>query len=523
MWKKISGNAVLLALLSGLAAVLAFPPIEITGVLVFCPLFLFLAVDLCRSWKQAFFVGFLTSLVIMTGGFYWVVYTIHVFGYLPWSVSALLYLVFCGLGSLNFPLFAASLFGIVRKRPSLRKNAWWFALGAPALFSIFEFAIPKLFPWYVGHAYFKSPWLTQIIEFTGSEFLTFLIFCWGGVGAAALLKHSAQREVRRAIWVPLVLTLISVGYSAWRNLTPLPSAGIKRVALVQANIGSLEKVQARQGLYNKLQYTIEKYTDLTDRVMKQGKKPDLILWPETAMPFGLAQDMGYAVFVRRAVARWNTPLISGGYAPSDTHPFGDFNAAFLLDPAKEGGIVTSIYRKNILLAFGEYFPGGEQFPKLYEWFPQVSNFRIGRDQPTFTLQDGTRVGATICYEDIVPAFYRKITRQGVQMVINLTNDSWFGPTSEPYQHGALASFRAIEARTPFVRVTNTGISFAVDRLGRFSQMSPVYDEAAFTVDVDIAPEPVLTVYTRFGDWLIGLLMAVVLGFVLRAKHVPLRS
>jgi apolipoprotein N-acyltransferase len=522
VWKKISANAVLLSLLSGLAAVLAFPPIKITGLLVFCPLFLFMAVDRCRSWKQAFFAGFITSLVIMTGGFYWVVYTLHVFGYMPWAVAAGVYLVFCGLGSLNFPFFAATLHGILRKCPSLRSNALWYALGAPALFSIFEFAIPKLFPWYVGHAYFESPWLTQIIEFTGSEFLTFLIFCWGGVGAASLLRHAPQAAVHRAVLVPFLLTLGCVGFSAWRLSTPLPSGGVKRVALIQANIGSLDKVQARQGLYNKVQYTIEKYTELTDRTMKQDKKPDLILWPETAMPFGLGEDRGYAVFVRRAVTRWNIPLITGGYTPATEVPFGDYNAAFLLDPHADG-ITTSIYRKNILLAFGEYFPGGEQYPKLYEWFPQVSNFRIGRDQPTFTLRDGTRVGATICYEDIVPAFYRKITRQGVQMVVNLTNDSWFGPTSEPYQHAALASFRAIEARTPFVRVTNTGISFAVDRMGRLSQMSPVYDEAALTVDVDIPPEPVITVYTKYGDWLIGLLMAVVLGFVLRARNVPVRT
>ena len=516
MWKKISARPAVLGLLSGLACVLAFAPIEITSVLVFCPLLLILSIEHCRSWKQAFAAGFLASAVIMLGGFYWVVYTIHIFGSLPWSISTLLYLMFAGLGALNFPLFTASLYGLHRRRPSLRKNVGWYAVGIPALFTVFEFAIPKLFPWYVGHTYYRAAWLTQVVEFTGCTFLTFLIFSWGGVGAAAL-RQLPHNLVKRWAAVPLVLTLVSVAFSAWRLSTPFPTAQTKRVALIQANIGSLDKVQARSGFHEKVQYTIGRYLELTAKVLPE--KPSLILWPETAMPFGLEKDEHYSALVRREISGWNVPLITGGYSPSE-RPYVEYNAAFLLEPQKAGFLKTTIYRKNILLAFGEYFPGGTWFPKLYQWFPAVSHFERGKDQQIFTLEDGTRLGTTICYEAIVPSFYRKVTRQGVQAVINLTNDSWFGPTSEPRQHAALATFRAIETRTPLIRVTNTGTSFAVDRLGKMSETTPVYDEAAVTVDVAIPPQAVITLYTKWGDWFIGVLMVLVVLFVRGAPNVP---
>ncbi len=517
VWKRISANPLILGFLAGLSAVLAFPPIEITSLLLLTPFFLFLAVEQSRTPREAFLAGFMSSLAVMLGAFYWVVYVLHTFGHMPWVVAGLIYLLFCGFGALNLPLFSWCLFQLHRRFPSLRRNAWWWVLGAPAVFVVIEFLVPKLFPWYVGHGLYKALWINQIVELTGSEYLTLMVFAWGGLGVLVYLKSAPKSAVRSAFSVPMALTLIAIGFSvpAQKGGTPTQK---KRVALIQANIGSLEKLKARQGIRGKVQYTVERYLELTEKAL-QGPKPDLILWPETAMPFSLGSDMGYATPVRRSVLRWNTPLISGGYAPSARSAFRDSNAAFLLEPRPDGALTTSIYRKNILLAFGEYFPGGETFPTLYQWFPAVSNFERGSDQEIFTLQDGTRLGITICYEAIVPPFYRKVANQGVHAVVNLTNDSWFGPTSEPYQHAALAVFRAIESRTPLLRVTNTGISFTVDRHGKMSQTTPVYDEGVLNVEVDIPTQPTQTFYLRWGDWLIVLLLGIALAFLIRARNV----
>ncbi len=517
MWKRISASPIALGLLAGFSAVLAFPPIEITSLVLLTPFFLFLAVERARNPKEAFFAGFMSSLAVMLGAFYWVVYTIHIFGHMPWVVAGVIYILFAGLGALNFPLFAWGLFQLHRRFPRLRQNACWWVLGAPCAFVVVEFLVPKLFPWYVGHAFYKTLWLNQIVELTGTEYLTLLVFAWGGAGTLAARKLVSRHSLRSALGVPIALTLVAIAFSVPNRHGGSPTVK-KRIALIQANIGSLEKVKARQGMRSKVQYTVERYLELTDRAM-QGPKPDLILWPETAMPFSLASDMGFATPVRRSVLRWNTPLISGGYAPSASSAFRDFNAAFLLDPRPDGSLATTIYRKNILLAFGEYFPGGETFPAIYRMFPAVSNFERGKDQQIFTLTDGTRLGVTVCYEAIVPSFFRKVAGQGVQAVVNLTNDSWFGPTSEPYQHAALAVFRAIETRKPLLRVTNTGISFTVDRHGKMSQTTPVYDEGVLSVDVDIPTQPPMTAYLKWGDWLIVLCFGIASVFLFRARHV----
>ncbi len=523
MWKKISASPIGLASIGALACVLAFPPIEFTALLILFPAFFTAAILRSRSTHQAFWCGFAASSVIMAGGFYWVVYVIHVFGDIPWVFSALLYVVFAGLGALNFPLFSVALFRIHRRFPSLQTNAGWYALGVPSLFCVVEWVVPKLFPWQVGHAYYRQLWLIQPVEITGTLLLSFLVFSWGAVAAATTLRLGNATKLKRAITIPIGLSLICIGFSTWRLSSPSDPTTDLQVALIQPNIGSLDKVKAEQGLHGKVQYVVDKYLQLTEQALLGHPKPDLVLWPETAMPFGLGSDYGYAAQVRGAVSRWKVPLISGGYAPGETPTEADYNAAFLLDPTPEGTLKTSLYYKNILLAFGEYFPGGDWIPSVYRWFPQVSHFEKGKTQNLLTLQNGVRIGTTICYEDIVPEFFRKVTRLGVRLVVNLTNDSWFGPTSEPYQHAALSVFRAIESRTPFVRVTNTGVSFAVDRLGNQSQRTPVYEEAFSNLTVQLPSSTTLTLYTRFGDWIVFVFLGLILFFWRRGGHVPVRS
>lgn len=516
MFKKISASPILWSLFSGLACVFAFPPLNATGFLFLCPFFLLLAADSARSGKEALLYGFLSSLAIMAGGFYWVVYVLHTFGDMPWLVAGLLYFLFCGFGALGFPFFSFSVYSLGKAIPRLRQSVFWWVLGAPALFVLFEFFTPKLFPWYVGHAYYKTFWLNQVVELTGSSFLTFLIFTWGGL---AFVRLRLKRTSLAALAIPFALTVLTIGFSAWRLRTPLDSGPPKTVALIQANIGSLDKLQARRGFANKLAYNIQKYLELSEKALHLGPTPSFLLWPETAMPFSLSENSFQAVTIRDAVSRWGIPLITGGYSTAEGP--GDYNAAFLLSPNKDGTLRTSIYRKNILLAFGEYFPGGEWFPVVYRWFPQVSHFLHGKDQTVFELDDGTRLGVTVCYEDISPKFFRKVASQEVHAVVNLTNDSWFGPTSEPYQHAALAVFRAIENRTALARVTNTGVSFVVDRLGRMSETTAVYEEGTLNLTLDMAKTPAQTLYLRFGDWFIGLMFLLVIGLVARAFYAPL--
>jgi apolipoprotein N-acyltransferase len=526
MWVKLSQHKTWLALLTGISVFLAFPKYGLTPFIFFFPALLNQLARACPGFRSGFRYGFLCSFIIMLGGFYWVTYVLHEFGYLPWGVAGLLYLGFCGFGALNFPLYVGLLAWFDRRLtfgPSQR--AIWIAVGLPALYATIEFFVPKLFPWYAGHCLYDWPLAIQISEFTGSIFLTFAIFSVGSVlGAYAFsdARYPSSPKPWIVIFPAIFWAVIFV--AGFYRLDQTVARRPLQVALVQANIGSLEKLDARRGMGNKLRHVLDTYHQLTEKALATTPRPELVLWPETAMPLPLNRGIEYSREVKSWVSQWKVTLITGGYATRAEDLFRESNSAYLLEP--HGPLVDQqIYHKNILLAFGEYMPLGETFPVLYRWFPQVSNFMRGNTQEPFILHDGFRLGVTICYEAIVPDFVRKVTADHhVNGLVNLTNDSWFGPTAEPYLHGSLAVFRAVEHRVPLLRVTNTGTSFIVDDRGRRSRLTPPFEPDVLVqkVEFPISPEP--TLYMRFGNWFVYLCAAIQLWplvLISRKQHVPL--
>lgn len=518
---------VLLAVSAGLSIVFSYVPFYVLPLIVLYPLFLNLLIAKCQTTKQALIYGLLVSFIINAGGFWWIVYTIHVFGFLPYWISTIIFLAFCALCALNVPVFMVVTHWFEKHRTpkemSTRFLALWLTVCVPALFVLPEYFVPKLFPVYYGHAFAITPLISQISEVTGTIFLTFLVMSTGGL----LTTLVVGRFHPIALGVPLALWIVTLGFGWMRYSEPPPPSKKLNVAFIQANIGSLDKLAARGGLREKIKISLDTFIRLTDQAME--RKPDLIIWPETAVPVELSLDGPFQDVVRQAVLRWNVPLITGGYAHHATNPQSSYNAAYLLSP-ENGQIRREIYYKNILLAFGEYFPFGEEFPKLYDWFPAVSNFSRGSEHTTFRLADGTRLGITVCYEAIVPDFFRGAARatpgnEMPQAMVNLTNDSWFGPTTEPAHHGQLAAFRAIETRLPLLRATNTGMTFAVDRMGKMGPTTKVYEPGILVQEIEIPVAPRETFYLKAGNWFIALCALIVAAFVpfffRRRAHVSL--
>lgn len=512
MLNKLWQNNRALALLAGAANVLAFAPICLWPFIYLTPALLFIAVSRCKTAKEALLCGYLCSLVIMLGGFYWVVYVIHVFGYLPWWIASLGFLIFCGFGALNFPIFAWVAYRLhkpFKRHPSNFLNGAWFLIFLPALFTVTEWTIPKLFPWAIGNTYYFLPLFIQISEITGASILSFSTAVAGGLLALQWTTPQGLPWDKRWVTLPLALWIGILGFG-WLRLseTPVPTKKLN-LGLVQANVGSLERLEASQGSVSLIQQILDRYRRLSEQSLSTTPTPDLLIWPETAMPFLLDVDYGYAATLKQSVREWGKPLITGAYSQVRNQAFsGDYNAAVLLTPGTDGKLATQIYEKNILLAFGEYFPLGHIFPVLYRWFPQVSNFRWGTEQKIFVLENGTRIGMTVCYEAIVPTFVRKVAQNGIQVLVNLTNDSWFGPTSEPYQHAALSVFRAVETRVPLIRVTNTGTTLTIDRYGRMGERTPIYQPAFINAEVEYAEAPSTTVFIQWGNWFVYLLFLV---------------
>ena len=178
-----------------------------------------------------------------------------------------------------------------------------------------------------------------------------------------------------------------------------------------------------------------------------------------------------------------------------------YNSAMLIDGR---GRVLGRYDKNYLLVFGEYIPFGDKFPQFYEWLPEASHFYPGETVETFPFK-GHSLGVLICYEDIIPRFTRRVAAKDPNVLVNVTNDAWFGYTPEPYLHLALATFRSIENRLWMVRSTNTGVSAFVDAAGRIVSETSLYHPEVLVADV-----PMLTTWTpyrAFGDVFAGAILA----------------
>jgi apolipoprotein N-acyltransferase len=215
---------------------------------------------------------------------------------------------------------------------------------------------------------------------------------------------------------------------------------------------------------------------------------------------------------------FQAPLVMGALTADPDHPDDyPYNTALMLDAQ---GNVTAKFDKIFLLMFGEYIPGLETFPWLRKVMPKAAGqLHRGKGTTTFPFEhDGQtyRLGPMICYEDILPTFGRKLAALHPHLLVNITNDAWFGDTSEPWEHLALSVYRSVELRTGLVRAVNTGVSAFVDATGNVYAKTYANDPAKHPIGADKAIADVAllaggyTVYSVVGDlfgWLNALATA----------------
>ena len=199
------------------------------------------------------------------------------------------------------------------------------------------------------------------------------------------------------------------------------------------------------------------------------------------------------------------PLLFGGitWRKDPTARRGErlYNTALMVD---EQGRVIGTYDKVYLLAFGEFMPFGDSFPELYKMFPQAGDFTAGSEVKVFE-HFGHKIGIMICYEDIMAEFTGRLAELDPNVIINVTNDAWFGRTAEPWLHLALSVFRAVENRLALVRSTNTGISTFIDATGRLNATTRIDDAEVLVGDVALLPGG--TLYAVIGNLFVWLLLA----------------
>ena len=490
LFQQPAKKDILLACLSGILIIVSAPKLELTGCIWFAFVPLFFALRE-KTPRQAFWIGFVLGAIVSLGGAYWVVHTLQEFGHLSLWLAIPIFLIFCTFYNFHFAIFTY----ILKRFPLSLPFIFWI----PILFTAIEYLFPQIFSWHLGAVLYKKLWLIQTAELTGVYGMTFLIVLVNTFIFELILWIKKETDIfpKYACIITLTLMLFSSAYSYFqlsRYHELLKNAPKIRAALIQTNIGNLEKLQASKGYSGAVRHTQATNEQL---VLKAAKTPglDLIVLPETAVPGYFTTDYpANQTEIFELASKADIPLVFGGYDKTDENPFRAYNSIFLISPHFQ---VLGRYNKTHLLAFGEYLPLSQWFPAMKQWVPQISDFAHGTQPEVLSLTKELRFAPLICLEAIFPSFVRKFVKQGAQFIITVTNDSWFGDTSSPYQHRMLHVWRAIENRTPMLRVANTGITTFIDLTGKIRSETPLFQEKILIDEVGIIQNQ--TLYTKYGD------------------------
>ena len=511
--RSIDRSKLFLSLLSGVLMTAAFPRTGWFWIawVALIPLLLALR-DI--TTRDAFRLGWLCGITHAAGLIYWLVHTMNTYGHLPLFMSIGILLFFCTYLGLYTALFSA--LTVHMGRTPMRA-----LLTAPLLWAALEYLRSFLltgFTWgYLGHS--QYPWLTliQSADLWGVYGLSALI----ALGNMALLLWILARAQKTWQGLPVHPS------SAWRGLLGAILCLAATLTYGHLRLGHIEKLAAeaphlKVGLAQGNIPQAEKwdpafqisstktYVQLSRQLALE--KPDLIIWPETATPFYLFNNQALTRMVQRGVRQTGSAHVIGSPAVrrnGDTLDY--FNSAYLLDPQGEP---LARYDKAHLVPFGEYVPFRKWLPFLGKIVAQVGDFQAGPPGGVLAYKDH-RIGPLICYDGIFPVLARAAVDNGADLLVNLTNDAWYGITSAPYQHLVQYVFRAVETRRSLVRATNTGISAFITPSGRITAATGLFETAARFSRVACLNNR--TVYVRLGDAFALLCLATVTALLLAPR------
>lgn len=372
------------------------------------------------------------------------------------------------------------------------------------------------FPWcLLGYSQVDFPEFIQVASFTAVHGVSFLLAASSAGLAHALLTSSAS-ERRKGVTCAAVPLCVALAFGHARLQLPLEARGGLSVGVIQASIPQNQKWETTL-----LQSNIDRHLALSRDAIARGAK--LLVWPESA----IAYEIDLYPEVLRQVSRLTTRegvFLLAGNDDRERDPEGvvrSYVGAKLISPE---GRISMRYRKMRLVPFGEYLPVPAFVSRalaIERLVDNVSDFTAGKAASTGRVF-GVSVGAFICYEAIFPSLVRRFSLNGAQVLFNLTNDGWYGTSAAPYQHYAMARFRAVENHRFLVRAANTGISAIIDPFGRELVRSDLMESRALVGDVTAISE--LTFYARHGDvfaWFAVVLCALAAGVAAFYPRAPL--
>ena len=438
---------------------------------------------------RAFGIGWLAGIVMNIGGFYWAIQMFRQFAGMAWPLAALGLLLLAAANGIVFAAWAWA------TRLITRDTGWNVAWVSPVVWTALEMFWPEIFPYYLGASQYKLSLMTQIADLTGILGVTFIVVYINSTLFAALEDWFKNRRIatrQLLVFAAVMATVLVYGQVRIRAVDRQAATAEKlTIGLIQTNRGAGDKRQDPERL-------LREHQEMS-RTLAASQPLDLIVWPEGIFHVRLTSREGS--LPSGALGDTRTPTLFGAILHLGENSDARTHVSALLTDAT--GRILGTYDKMVLVPFGEYIPFGETFPSLYSLAPFTSRFRPGESREPLPLGKYL-LSVNICYEDIFPGQVRSLMRGGhdrrmPDAMFNLTNDSWYGKSTEPMEHLALASFRSIEHRRSLVRSTNTGISAFVDPVGRIVTRSGIWTREALVDRVPMMQGR--TVYALLGDWI----------------------
>jgi apolipoprotein N-acyltransferase len=507
-----------LCIISAILLILSFPNFNLwlCAWFGFVPLFFALK---NKSKGQAFLFSYLTGVIFWLGIIYWLVHVT-----LVGLVVLVLYL------ALYFGLF-----GLIVSTYLLPTT--YYLLFIPSIWVLLEYIHSHLFtgfPWaLLGYSQYLNIPVIQIADISGVWGISFLVMLVNVFIYSLVSKKGRFKLASKFFLLPFFILVSSLVYGYYKlNLTPtyylLPTK--IKISVVQPNIPQELKWNPQSN-----NYIMNKYLDISLRAVKDN--PDLIIWPEAALPVVLEEVPSYYERVKDFVREIKTPLLFGAVTKRDNLYY---NSALLVSQEAR---LLSRYDKLHLVPFGEYIPLRKVFGFLETIVP-IGDFTPGKEYTILELasepvsqlasynrQTGkpanrqTKFSVLICFEDLFPELSRNFVKKGANFLVNITNDAWFKKTSSPYQHLCASVFRAVENRVVVVRAANTGVSGFIVPTGKIvSLVSDKSGENIFvsgykTQEISVSKQSP-SFYNRYGDIFIVFCVLSILGSISTFKKKP---
>ena len=467
---------------AGACLPLAFAPFGVSSLAVISPALLWLLWDRVPA-RQAAWLGFCWGAGAFLAGTYWLYISIHIFGQAPAPLAIVLMLAL-----VTIMAGYTALLGFLHARAVVRGGWSWFVL-LPSGWVLMEWLRGWLFsgfPWLsLGYA-FSDGWLAAYGPVLGVYGISLAAALLAGAGVALIGGGARERILALTLGAMILGGGVVLAQKNW----VAPGERELRVALIQGAVA-----QDRKWLPEELEPTKDLYRKLTREVLDR----DLIIWPEAAIPAIVHEELDYLEAMRLEATSHGAAIMLG-MLERDPESGRYYNALLVLDEP------PGIYRKRHLVPFGEYFPVPEF---VRHWMRLMSlpyvDIAAGDATPEPLSVAGLQAAASICYEDAFGAEQRVFLPEA-DVLINVSNDAWFGDSIAPHQHLQMARMRAIEAGRYLLRATNTGISAVIAPDGRVIDTSPQFETDVLTAS--IRPYTGSTPFVIIGNgWLLVLVLA----------------